>query len=138
MIWCAYALGIILLVFSFLYGFKKTGLGIYFCLKATIFKIVEYVVRSLIAVLSISVYFWASFCIIALFIEVFVASPTCKFVWLSFLVIYGIMLFYKFVYNFRDEDDRDLVRMNLAQLEHQLCFKNRELSIYPNDWHWMD
>ncbi len=116
----------------------KIFLGLYFVLKAAIFKFVEYLLRSFIAVIGISSRFWGIFCIMLLFIEVFVPLPRFKPIMLSFLMIYGILFMYKFIRNFCDKDDCDFVRMLLARQEHKMCFKNQKLSIYPHDWHWIE
>ena len=138
MIWLVCALGVVLLAFFAFCGFKQTCRGVYFVLKAAVFKSLEYFLRSLVAVWNISIYFWTGFFLITLFIEVYVSSPVSKLVWFGFIIIYGGLFVYKFVYNFRDEDDRDFVRMTLAQLEHKLCFNNKKLSLYPDDYHWED
>ncbi|MBQ7633413.1 MAG: hypothetical protein IJS88_04800 [Alphaproteobacteria bacterium] len=116
----------------------KIFLGLYFVLKAVIFKFVEYLLRSFIAVIGIGIRFCVIFCIMLLFIEVFVPLPRFKPIMLSFLTIYGVLFMYRFIRNFYDKDDRDFVRMLLAQPEHKLCFKNQKLSIYPYDWHWIE
>ena len=117
---------------------KKFFFGLYYVLKAAVFKLMEYILRGFVAVIGIGSCFWGIFCVTLLFIEVFVPKPEFKLVMLYFLMIYGLLFIYKFGNNFRDEDDRDFVRMLLARLEHKLCFENPDLSIYPNDWHWLE
>ena len=117
---------------------KKFIFGVYYVLKAAVFKFVEYMLRSFLAIIGIGSCFWGIFCVVLLFIEVFVPLPEYKLVMLFFLMGYGILFMYKFGNNFRDDDDRDFVRMMLARLEHKLCFDNPDLSIYPQDWHWLE
>lgn len=117
---------------------KKIVFGIYYVLKAAVFKLIEYLLRALIAILRLGFNFWGAFCVILLFVEVFIPQPTFKFALLCHILIFGWLFIYNFIRNFYDEDDRDYVCMVLARVEHRLCFANPQLSVYPDDWHWLE
>lgn len=131
-------LGVMLVVCAFLFSPKKTMQKVYYALKYALFKPIEWLIRAVFALLQIKIYVWGSFCVLCMLMEMMLPEHKFKFVFFVLIMIYGWLILILFIRNFRDESDRDFVRMTLAQLEHKMCFKNQKLSMYPHDWHWFE
>lgn len=131
-------LGALFFACAYLFGFKKTVFNTYYALKYVLFKPLEWLARLILAMVQISVYVWASWALLLIVAEILMSEPEAFFVMFLLLMVYGWFVLLLIWRNFHDEDDKDCVRMMLAQLEHKLCFKNPKLSMYPNDWHWFE
>ena len=123
---------------AFYFGPKKTAFKTYYALKYVLFKPIEWLIRLIIALLQINVYVWCCLILAEFLAELIVPKQDFGQVMVLLIIIYVWLVLMLVIRNLRDEDDRDFVRMMLAQLEHKLCFHNRNLSMYPHDWHWFD
>ena len=124
----------LLFAYVYMFGLKKT----YYILKYAFFKPIEWLMRILIALFGVSFYVWTGFFTLCCLFDVCKPEHGFRFAWMMSIFIYAWVIMLLLIRNFQDDDDRDLVRMLLAQIEHRLCFKNPKLSMYPNDWHWFD
>lgn len=131
-------LGALLFACAYLFGPKKTVFKTYYILKYALFKPVEWLMRLIIALCGINSYVWMSWGVLMLLATIELPEQNSKFVVFMLLLLYGWLILSLVICNFCDEDDRDFIRMTLAQFEHKLCFKNKQLSMYPDDWHWID
>lgn len=125
-------------VCAFYFGPKKTAFKTYYALKYVMFKPVEWLARLLLALVQINFYIWVCWALLTLLAELIMPEQSVRFAIFLILLVYAWLILLLVIRNFRDEDDKDFVRMMLAQLEHKLCFRNQKLSMYPHDWHWFD
>lgn len=132
------ALLLLFLVAAFCFGFQKTCLSVYYVVKYAVFKTIEFFTRVVLAAFGINSYIWMSWTVLVLLTVCWGNHGTFGFVLLTLNGLFGWLVIMLIVRNFRDEFDRDMIRMILARLEHKLCFKNKKLSMYPDDWHWLD
>lgn len=131
-------LGALFIACAYLFGPKKTVFKTYYALKYVLFKPVEWFIRLLIAIVRINGYVWAGWVVSALLTVSVSPEQNVRLFFFMLTLFLSWLVIMLVIRNFRDEDDRDDVRMLLAQLEHMLCFKNQKLSMYPHDWHWFD
>lgn len=127
-------LGALLFAYAYMSGLKKT----YYALKYMLFKPIEWLMRTVIALFGINVFVWTGFFVLLCLFDLCRPEREIGTVWMFGMLVYAWVIVLLIYRNLKDEDDRDLVRMLLAQVEHRLCFNNRKLSMYPDDWHWYD
>lgn len=131
-------LGALFFACAYLFGPKKTILTAYYALKYALFKPVEWLLRLFIAIIRIKGYIGAGWAVSVLLTMSVLPEQNVRLFFFLLTLFLSWLVVMQAIRNFRDEDDRDDVRMLLAQLEHKLCFKNQKLSMYPDDWHWLD
>ena len=136
--WVFIAVLLMLIAAFCCFGIKKTITVIYCVLKGAVFKTIEFFLRLLIAFARVNSHLLLSFVIVILLSNLFMPERTLGFVLLVLDIIFGWLILMLTIRNYGDEDDRDLIRMHLARWEHKLCFNRKDLSIYPNDWHWLE
>ena len=127
-----------LFICAYMFGPKKTILTAYYALKYALFKPVEWLLRLFIAMVRIDCRIWIVWVATVLFLISFLSNQDVRFALFILAMLLSQLILLLMIRNFGDEDDRDFVRMLLAQLEHGLCFRKRKLSMYPDDWHWLD
>lgn len=129
-------MGALLFVCAFWFGMYKTFSKVYCALKYVFFKPIEWVIRLIVALVRINVYLLGSLGLLALGVIFILPDHVFGITAVFMLLILGWAVLVLLIRNFRDEDDRDFIRMLLARAEHKLCFKDKKLSLYPDDWYW--
>ena len=111
---------------------------VYLVLKYAFFKPIEWLLRVLIALISVNHYVWLGLVALVLISMIFDLRQSLEFMLMLVMFIYVWLIVILAVRKFRDKDDRDFVRMLLARVEHKFCFGNSKISMYPDDWPWFD
>ena len=119
---------------AFICGIKDALLSVYYSLKYVLFKAIEILVRIIAAFLQTLSDFVFWFCWIVVSLFGFLAIPNQLMLMGVIDLIFLIVLIKKMIPNLKDWGRKLLVQKWMALIERPLCFKNKDLTCYPQYW----